>query len=150
MPVLSPPGSASPTTDSGGCTPAPRNERPTSVRMLFAMISVKRTSTDDAMFGSSSVNMIRTGRALRDRGLDELLLAQRQHLAAQRPPDVGDEDERDDTSGSRGSPLGMSIGPWWKPLIESAVPSAIPSRITGNAQIRSKKREMTQSRPPPK
>ena len=44
----------------GGCTPAPRYERPTSVRIAFATISVKRTSTDEAMFGSSSVNMIRS------------------------------------------------------------------------------------------
>jgi hypothetical protein len=29
------------------------------VRMLFAMISVKNTSTDEAMFGSSSLNMTR-------------------------------------------------------------------------------------------
>ena len=44
--------------------------------------------------------------------------------------------------------LGMIV--WWKPLIERAVPSAIPSRTTGKAQIRSKNREMIQSEAPPK
>ena len=44
--------------------------------------------------------------------------------------------------------LGMIV--WWKPLIESAVPSAIPSRMTGKAQIRSKNREMIQSGALPK
>ena len=44
----------------------------------------------------------------------------------------------------------MLIGPWWKPLMLSAVPSAIPSRMTGKAQIRSKNREMIQSVAPPK
>src|SRR5205823_10669065 len=43
----------------GGCTPAPRNERPASVRMLFAMINAKNTRTEDAMFGRSSLNMTR-------------------------------------------------------------------------------------------
>ena len=38
---------------------------------------------------------------------------------------------------------------WWKPLIASAEPSAIESRITGNAQTRSKKRVITQSAQPP-
>ena len=42
------------------------------------------------------------------------------------------------------------IPKWWKPLTDSAVPSAMPSRMTGKAQIRSKKREMTQSVAPPK
>ena len=44
----------------------------------------------------------------------------------------------------------MLIPKWWKPLIESALPSAIASRNTGNAQIRSKKRVMIQSTQPPK
>jgi hypothetical protein len=47
----------------GGWTPAPRKESPASVRMLLAMISAKNTSTDDAMFGSSSLNMTRCGLA---------------------------------------------------------------------------------------
>ena len=47
----------------GGCTPAPRNDSPASVRMLFAMISVKNTSTDEAMFGSNSLNIVRHGLA---------------------------------------------------------------------------------------
>jgi hypothetical protein len=42
-------------------------------------------------------------------------------------------------------PASMLIPKWWKPLIESAVPSAIASSSTGKAQIRSKKREMIQS-----
>ena len=42
------------------------------------------------------------------------------------------------------------IPKWWNPSTASAVPSAIPSRITGNAQIRSKEREMIQSEAPPK
>ena len=37
----------------------------------------------------------------------------------------------------------------WTPLIARAEPSAIASRITGNAQIRSKKRVITQSSQPP-
>src|SRR5437588_96520 len=45
----------------GGCTPAPRKERPASVRMLFAMISAKKTRIEDATFGSSSVNITRSG-----------------------------------------------------------------------------------------
>ena len=40
-------------------------------------------------------------------------------------------------------PLSMLIGPQWRPLIASAAPSAIASRITGNAQMRSKKRVIT-------
>src|SRR5207248_2862532 len=44
----------------GGCTPAPRNDSAASVRMLFAMIRVKNTRTDDAMFGRISENMIRS------------------------------------------------------------------------------------------
>ncbi len=47
----------------GGCTPAPRNESAASSTMLFAMISVKKTSTELAMFGSSSLNMTRSGLA---------------------------------------------------------------------------------------
>ena len=47
-------------------------------------------------------------------------------------------------------PDSMSIGPWWKPLIASAAPSAIPSRITGSAAIRSNARVITQSDQPPK
>ena len=47
----------------GGCTPAPRNESAASRTMLLAMISVKKTSTELAMFGSRSVNMIRSGLA---------------------------------------------------------------------------------------
>src|SRR5262249_27131970 len=43
----------------GGCTPAPRNDKPASVRILLAMISVKKTRIDDAMFGSSSLNITR-------------------------------------------------------------------------------------------
>ena len=81
----------------GGCTPAPRNESAASVTMLFAMISVKKTSSELAMFGSSSLNMTRSGLApCDDRRLDELLLAQRQDLAAQRTPDVRDQHVRDD------------------------------------------------------
>ena len=47
----------------GNCTPAPRNESPASVRMLLAMISVKKTSTDEATLGKSSESMIRSGLA---------------------------------------------------------------------------------------
>ncbi len=47
-------------------------------------------------------------------------------------------------------PDSMLIGPWWKPLIASAAPRAIPSRITGSAAIRSKTRVINQSVQPPK
>jgi len=42
-------------------------------------------------------------------------------------------------------PLSMLIPKWWNPLIESAVPSAIARSKTGKAQMRSKKREISQS-----
>ena len=44
-------------------------------------------------------------------------------------------------------PLWMLIPKWWKPLIASAEPSAIPSRITGNAYMRSKKRVIDEVAP---
>ena len=47
----------------GGCTPAPRNESAVSSKMLLAMMSVKKTITELAMFGSSSMNMTRNGLA---------------------------------------------------------------------------------------
>src|SRR6266545_2831091 len=43
----------------GSWTPAPRYESAASSRMLFATISVKKTSTLDATFGRISANMIR-------------------------------------------------------------------------------------------
>ena len=44
----------------------------------------------------------------------------------------------------------MLMPKWWKPLIDSALPSAIASSSTGKAQIRSKERVMIQSAQPPK
>ena len=43
----------------------------------------------------------------------------------------------------------MLMPKWWNPLIESALPSAIASSSTGNAQIRSKERDTNQSVLPP-
>ena len=77
-------------------------------------------------------------------GLDELLLAQRQHLAAHRPRQVGDVDERDHEGRDREAVRpAIVIGPSLSPPSASDVPSAIPSRITGNAQRMSRTREMT-------
>src|SRR4029079_8673314 len=56
--LLSPSAIIVPHEGFGGCTPAPRNERAASVRIVLSMISVNSTSTDEAMFGRSSENMI--------------------------------------------------------------------------------------------
>ena len=47
-------------------------------------------------------------------------------------------------------PLSMFTPKWWKPLMASAEPSAIPSSTAGNAKKRSKKRVITKSIQPPK
>ena len=139
----------------GGWTPAPRNE---SAGLDEDVGRDDQREEDEhrrtRCSGGSPPNMIRSGPApWARRRLDELLLAQRQDLAAQRPADVRDRARRRSrASGSRDCPPLMLIGSpelWWKPLTDSAVPSAIASRITGNAQIRSKKREITQSVEPP-
>ena len=47
----------------GGRTPAPRNDSAASSSMALAISSVKNTRTVEARFGSTSVNMIRSGPA---------------------------------------------------------------------------------------
>ena len=86
-----------PQEEFGGCTPAPRKERPASKSMLLAIIRVKKTMIVEARLGRISPNITRSGPGpLGDRGLDELFLAQRQHLAADRPGDVGHGEDADD------------------------------------------------------
>ena len=135
----------------GSLTPAPRYERATSVRIAFATIKVNSTSTEDAMFGRSSVNMIRTGPAP---WAVAASMNSRLRSASTWPrsglPMYGMKTKAITPIGIQRLPPEMLRPKWWKPLIESAVPSAIPSRTTGKAQIRSKKREMIQSRIPPK
>ena len=86
-----------PQEELGGCTPTPRKESAASSSMSLAMLRVKKTMIVDAEVGQQLAehHPQRAG-ALGDRGLDELLLAQGEHLAADRPRHVGDEDEADD------------------------------------------------------
>ena len=98
------------------------------------MISVKKTSTVDSdvrqQFGEHDPQR---ARALRDRGLDELLLPQRQDLPAQRTPDVRDE-TYEITSVGYPDAARVDVDP---PVMETVDPSALPSAIasstTGNA-----------------
>ena len=45
-------------------------------------------------------------------------------------------------------PGSIEMPKWWKPLIDSALLIAIASSSTGNAQMMSKKREISQSHEP--
>ena len=82
---------------SGGWTPTPRKPRAASSRIAFATISGKKTISVDARFGQDlREHDPHVPRALRARSLDELLLAQGEHLAADRPRHVGHVDDRDD------------------------------------------------------
>ena len=79
------------------------------------MISVNRTSTDEAMFGSSSVNMIRIEPA------PCAVAASTNSFRAARAPglaaaaDVGDEDERDDQIGIQR----LAAGDVDRPVVEA-------------------------------
>ncbi len=81
----------------GGCTPTPRNESADSSSMLLAMLRVKKTMIVEAEVGQQLAehHSQRAG-PLRDRRLDELLLAQGEDLAAQRSRHVGHVDDADD------------------------------------------------------
>ena len=82
---------------SGGWTPIERNESADSVSMLFATISGKKTITVVTTFGSTSEKIRR--RLLAPRPIaasTNSLLADRQHLSADRARDVRHEDEADD------------------------------------------------------
>src|SRR6185312_15220040 len=143
----------------GTFTPAPRKERPTSVRIAFAMMSVKSTSTEEAMFGSSSVNMIRVEPAPCAVAAS---MNSRLRRASTWPrsglPMYGMKTnaitntviQRLEPERLRPMKVPKRWKPWWRPFTSRAVPSAIASRMTGNAQMRSKKREMIQSTIPPK
>ena len=77
--------------------PAPRNERAASSRMLLAMISVPKTrSVDDEVRQDLAEHDPRGTHALGDGRVDELLLAQRQHLTADRAAEVRHVDHADD------------------------------------------------------
>ncbi len=52
-----------PQEELGGCTPAPRKERPASNSMLLAIVRVKKTMIVEARLGSSSPNITRSGPA---------------------------------------------------------------------------------------
>ena len=86
-----------PQDEFGGCTPAPRKESADSSSMLLAMLRVKKTMIVDQQVGQQLAehHPQRAG-ALGDGRLDELFLAQGQHLAAERPRHVGDVDDADD------------------------------------------------------
>ena len=78
---------------SGGCTPKPRNDSVDSVMIASATPSVAFTMIGPTMFGRMWRTMIRARRRARRAGrLDELLLLQRQHLAAHDPGDVHPEE----------------------------------------------------------
>ena len=86
-----------PHDDCGGRTPAPRNDSADSSSMLLAMLRVKKTMIVETRFGSNlGEHDPQRSLPLRDGGLDELLLAQREHLAADRSGHVRDVDEADD------------------------------------------------------
>src|SRR3954462_11342542 len=134
----------------GGWPPAPRNDRAASVRMLLAMISVKNTRTLDVMLGRISANMTRSGLApcAIDDSTNSFSRRERIWPRSGRPT-YGISTYEMTSVGIHRLPLLTCIGPQLMPLIDNAEPSAIASRITGNAQIRSKKREMIQSGLPP-
>jgi hypothetical protein len=52
-----------PQDEFGGCTPAPRKERPASKSMFPAMLRVKKTMMVEAMLGRISANITRQGPA---------------------------------------------------------------------------------------
>src|SRR5436190_5573792 len=134
----------------GGCTPAPRNDSAASVRMLLAMMSVKKTRTVDAMLGRISANMTRKGFAPCeiDASMNSFSRSERICPRSGRPT-YGIRTYAITSVGIQRLPVSMLIGPQWRPLIESAAPSAIARRITGKAQRRSKNREISQSPQPP-
>ena len=81
----------------GGCTPAPRNDSAASSRIALATMSGKNTSSVDARFGSSSLNMIRRlpepwARAASTNSFSR----SDEDLAADRPREVDDVDDADD------------------------------------------------------
>ena len=97
-----------------------------------------KTMIVEARFGRTSENMIRQWpEALLARGVDELALAQRQHLPADRFGDVRDVDDPDHDRGhqSRFVPLSGPIPP-----MASTVPSVTPSSTAGKAQMMSSPR----------
>ena len=86
-----------PQEEFGAWTPAPRNESADSSSMLLAMLSVKKTMiVDEQVRQELAEHHPQRPGALGDRRLDELFLAQRKHLAAQRSRHVGDVDDADD------------------------------------------------------
>ena len=123
--------------------PAAEERGAASVRMLLAMISVNRTSSDDAMLGTQLTEHDAPRAALpwEGRGLDELLLAQREDLSAQQPPaHVGNQHVRDHERrdpDARGAAVDLDAGHRVVEAVDATAPcpGAIASRITGNAQI---------------
>ncbi len=72
----------------------------------------------EARFGRISPTMIRTEpEPLLARGVDELALAQREHLPRDRLGDVGDVDDADDHRRARSSELPLSVE---QPEVEAA------------------------------
>ena len=118
--------------------------------MLFATTSVKKTSAEDAMFGRISLNMIRSGPAPCAVAASTNSFSRSDRIWPRSGrPTYGMRTYEMTAVGIQRLPEWMLMPKWWKPLIDSAEPSAIASRITGKAQIRSKKRVMIQSSQPP-
>ena len=86
------------------------------------------------------------GRAERARRLHELLLAQREHLAADDARDVGPVDERDDRDDRRGTRAGSR--PLTQPRTPQAAPRPRPSSRTGKESTTSIVRESSVSTQP--
>ena len=147
-----PPRSAFPHDGCGGWTPAPRNDSAASSEDVVRddqreEDERRRRDVREDLREHDRGGSTRPARSPPRRTPSRAATGSARAAAGRR---TGSARTRSRASGSRGCPPLMLIGPkWWKPLIDSAEPSAIASRITGNAQIRSKKREMTQSVEPP-
>ena len=95
--TLNPSDAMFPHEASGGWTPTPRNDRAASSSIALAMLRVKKTMIVDHRFGQElAEHDAERPFALGHRGLDELLLAERQHLSADHPAYVGHIDDADD------------------------------------------------------
>ena len=98
------------------------------------MMSVKKTSTELMTFGSSSVNMIRNGPAPCATAASTNSFSRSDRICPRSGlPTYGIRTYEMTSVGIQMLPLWIVIPKWWKPLIASAAPSAMPSRMTGNA-----------------
>ena len=112
----------------GGCTPIERNDSAASVSMAIAIMIGKKTITVVTTSAGSRSREAATRRSEPDRRLDELALAQRDHLTADRSRDIGDVDDADDEERSERLPDSSAIGPIDRPRVIRTTQRQIASR----------------------